>query len=165
MSVNTTPKTWTAGSPVLASEMNAEIRDFAAGIQGAWDTWAPALSGFTLGNGTIIAKYLQMGKTIHYRLTFTAGSTSTFTSTFTVTLPVQMQSDYSGGTLGAGFLVDASVGSSSRTGATVHPASVGSNTAALVVDRIASNALVTNAVPWAWATGDTLSMSGTYEAA
>lgn len=165
MSVNLTPKTWTAGSPVLASEMNTEVRDVTNGLQAAWDTWVPTLAGFTLGNGTMVAKFIRYGKTVHYRLIFTAGTTSTFTSTFTVTLPAQMHADYSGGTLGAGFLVDASVGSSSRTGATVHPASVGSNTAALVVDRIASNALVTNAVPWTWATGDTLSMSGTYEAA
>lgn len=56
---------------------------------GAWTSWTPTFSGFTLGNGTAAAYYKQVGKTVHWNLVVTAGSTSAATaSTATFTLPV-----------------------------------------------------------------------------
>lgn len=45
-----------------------------------WKAYTPVLSGtgWALGNGTATGLYVQMGETVHYRVSITFGSTSTF---------------------------------------------------------------------------------------
>jgi len=61
----------------------------------AWQTWSPSLSNLTLGNGTQIAKYIQIGKTVFVRYKFLLGSTSSVGTSPTISLPVTAISDYS----------------------------------------------------------------------
>lgn len=172
MSVNTTPRTWTSTEVVTAAMLNAEVRDFAEGLQDAWDSWTPTFAGFTQGNGTVVAKYLRIGKTIFYRILFTAGSTSSFSSAMTFSLPVAINSDYTAGVseIGRALFVDGAAGGT-RTVGGVYVASAGSSLAGMVVDRVAdytTSVIVTGAgggVPWTWANTDTFSCSGIYEAA
>lgn len=56
---------------------------------GDWTTWTPTWTNVTVGNGTVIARYRQIGKTVELFLRFTLGSTSSITGSFpTFTLPV-----------------------------------------------------------------------------
>lgn len=163
MSVNYTPKTFTAGSPLLATEMNTEVRDFSSGVQGAWTAWTPTLTGFTVGNGSLVARYIRYGKTVSFRFDFTAGSTSTFTSTFVMSLPVEPHPDYNlEDCLGSATMMDASVGTGTRTAGVL--ACGGGATMFFLVSRL-SAAVVGNTNPWTWATSDRLTGIGTYETA
>jgi hypothetical protein len=54
---------------------------------GAWATWTPTWGALTVGNGTTVARYVQIGKTVHWYLKFTLGSTSSVTAP-SFTLPV-----------------------------------------------------------------------------
>lgn len=165
MSINRTAKTWTALEDVTAAEMNAEIRDLWVGLQAAWDSWTPTLTGFTLGNGTLVCKYRQEGKTVDIRGKFTAGSTSGFTGNFTLSIPVNAHGDYgSSDAIGVASFTDSSAGATaSRTGGTLMIATA--STVLLVVDRITPSPTASNTVPWTWANGDTFSFHARYETA
>lgn len=91
MGLNTTPRTWVAGEKPPAATLNTEIRDALTGIQAAWTSYTPTLTNITLGNGTVVARYLQIGKTITVSFLFTAGSTTTYGGAFSVSLPVTAQ--------------------------------------------------------------------------
>jgi hypothetical protein len=54
-----------------ATELNA-----LHGKTGAWSDYTPGTSGITVGNGTISARYLQIGKLVFAMVKFTLGSTS-----------------------------------------------------------------------------------------
>lgn len=135
----------------------------AAGWQAFTPTWSAATTPPALGNGTLAGRYTQVGKTVHFSIVLTAGTTTTFgTGTFRLTLPVAPEDRR------WRFLVDAldtSAGMNwggwgiwDQANGVVNiavPATTAGNQ-----DRGAS---VT--VPFAWATGDVLTISGTYEAA
>lgn len=88
MSLNTTPRNWTPGEVVSAAELNTEVRDALTGVQAAWDTYTPTWTNLTVGNGTVIARYLQIGKTVHVRISLTGGTTSSASGAVSVSLPV-----------------------------------------------------------------------------
>jgi hypothetical protein len=54
---------------------------------GAWISYTPTFTNFTLGNGTILAKYNVIGKTMFIRIRLQLGSTSSVTGSFSFTLP------------------------------------------------------------------------------
>lgn len=64
-----------------------------------WTTWSPTWTGITVGNGTTTAQYCQIGKVVHYKISFLVGSTTTMTSIPNFTLPVTSATNI--GTLGA----------------------------------------------------------------
>ncbi len=53
-----------------------------------WADWTPTLSNMTLGNGTVVARYTQIGKTVFARFSFILGSTSAISNNPGVTVPV-----------------------------------------------------------------------------
>ena len=160
MSLNTTPTTFTAGEVVTAAKLNTEVRDAHVGLQAAWTSYTPTLVGFTLGNGTMTAKYHRVGKTIEYRVVIVFGSTSTWTSVFGISLPVTPHADYVvHAAIGRAAFYDTSVGAASREGGVAM--SNGVDTLILAT----SPGPVSNTVPFTWANGDHLSVSGSYEAA
>ena len=55
---------------------------------GAWTSYTPTLTNLTLGNGTLDAKWRQIGKMVDVYFSFTLGSTSAVGSTPTFSLPV-----------------------------------------------------------------------------
>lgn len=136
-------------------------------LTGAWQDYTPSLSGVSLGNGTLFARYKLIGKTCQVRFRLSVGSTTTFTAGATPLfgLPVQMAAGYGvGDPIGPGYLLDASVGSGSRTAATALFGSSSSALAFLIADRL-TQATVTDTVPWTWAAGDLITFAATYEAA
>lgn len=167
--INYTPQTFLPGQALLASQMNAEVRDLSSGVQGAWLDWSPTWTGLTVGNGSAIARYIRYGKTFQFRVSFVAGSTSAFTASFSFSLPATPRSDYATGVdvLGSALLSRSTA--ASRTVATAYLG--GGSTVGLVVDGhdatngYTSTRIVGSSVPWTWSAGDTFGVSGSYEAA
>lgn len=63
----------------------------------AWSSWTPTWTNLTVGNSTVVAKYTQIGKTVHCRVSVEFGSTGSATSSVVVgTLPVTANSEYTG---------------------------------------------------------------------
>ena len=134
---------------------------------GAWASWTPTISGtgWAQGNGTVTAAYTQMGKTVHYRIRFVAGTTTTFGSAaLEISLPVAAISVAGVTGHSSGYLLDSSA--SARYGVFCIAQSSGT----LIVYANSSvnagqqSALIST-VPFTWASSDSVNISGTYEAA
>jgi len=160
-----TTRTWVAGSTVLAAWMN-ELRDNFKAIGDAWTTsYTPVLTGTTnpaIGNGTAVGHYISAGKLTIFSVKITFGSTSTYGSgAWFVSLPVARAS---GGVIRADCFYE-SAGAARYRGTSYAGTTT---TIGLGVDAgSAGGALsaVDPAVPFTWASGAFLEVSGTYEAA
>lgn len=130
---------------------------------GAWTTFTPSFTNFTLGNGTIDrAAYEQIGRSVDVFVRVTLGSTSSVTGAITLTLPV---TGLSTSAYGRGTIYDSSA-------TTYYHATVQGLTTT-TVRLMALNAAATytteaatsGTVPMTWATGDIFLMTFRYEAA
>lgn len=86
------PRTWVVGEVVTAALLNQEIRDQFNSMFAAWtsytSTWQSTGTAPAIGNGTILARHMKLGRTVHTGIHWTAGSTSTYgTGNYTFTLP------------------------------------------------------------------------------
>ena len=145
------------------------------GTSWAWQSWTPTLGNITVGNGTLIARYCQMGKTVHFQISIKAGSTSSASSSPRFSLPVTISSNYiyvsdgnaNNGYIGEGHLVNASTNSwpihmriyDYNTLFIIRPAVTGSSIATAITDLDAT------ASPFQYSTNDIITAWGTYEAA
>jgi len=150
--------TLAAGSRLLAEDLLANTAPVDTMLS-AWITWSPTLTALTLGSGSVSAKYKQNGKTVHYRFKFTYGAGSAVGSSPKFTLPAAPHADYANMPLGDIDLTDA--GTANRrgmarlvSGSTVEVVSYGTTGIATTT---------TSTVPHTWASGDTISVVGTYE--
>lgn len=157
MGLNTTPRTWVAAEVVTAAEMNAEVRDALTGIQAAWTTYTPTLTGITLGNGTVSAQYQQIGKTIRVQILFTAGLTTTYSGNFSFSLPVTAISGYYGANSALGSAIV------NPTGARTLASVVYSTTTTVVL--ISASGLVSATSPGTWTTTSGFGVTFEYQAA
>lgn len=133
----------------------------------AWQTYSPTWTNLTTGNGTLnFAKYTQIGKTTHFRLSFTFGSTSSISGEVSVTLPATA---YSGVTAsdqlnGIGQFNDAS---GERYTAFLYFGS--STTVTLRYMNASATSLfiraISSTLPMTWTTSDQILIAGSYEAA
>lgn len=136
-------------------------------LSASWSNYSPIWTNASgsapaIGNGSITGHYQQIGKTIHFEITFTAGSTTSFqTGRFEFTLPVTARTGpryrfnadlLSGGS--AFYAAWAVAYSTTKVGLVCPPTTAGN-----------SDRSVAATVPFTWATGDTITISGTYEAA
>lgn len=139
-----------------------EIQWNGVNASGAWQTWTPSYTNITVGNGTVVAKYKQVGKKVSFRFRLTFGTTTSISTAPTITLPVTAASDavdfFSGDGAqtvgGTGASQGGSVYILSTT--TMRPVSI--NTNGVYID-------ITATVPFTWTNTDRLQVSGTYEAA
>jgi hypothetical protein len=78
------PRTWVVGEVVSAALMNQEIRDQFNSIFAAWSTytpnWTAATTAPVLGNGTLVGRYVKIGRTVIVHANLTMGSTTTYGS-------------------------------------------------------------------------------------
>jgi hypothetical protein len=126
----------------------------------AWQTWAPTLSlGWLNGNGTWDAKYCQIGKIVHFRGTFTIGTTTTKGTNLAISLPVTRASIAYVNFEMLGIGTNSIFGAYSGTTTTI--TTFVSNASATYLTRNT----ITATTPFTWATGDGFVISGTYEAA
>jgi hypothetical protein len=76
--------------PVGANDLMLTAASGEAGglkYTGGWTTWTPTFTNLTVGNGTVNARYSQVGKTVTVYIGFRMGSTSSMGSFPRFTLP------------------------------------------------------------------------------
>lgn len=61
----------------------------------SYQSYSPTLTNLTMGNGTMVSKYIQTGKTVEFYVLITFGTTTAITGTVTGTLPVTASASYS----------------------------------------------------------------------
>lgn len=126
---------------------------------GAWTAYTPVWgqiggSVLAIGNGTLTGKYQQRGSTVHVNVLLTRGSTSNVgTAAYTFSLPVTA----------AGFAANGAGMVFNGTEIACIARMVNGTTVVLL--RTTDNARISNTVPGAWATADTIQFSLTYEKA
>ncbi len=78
---------------------------------GVWKTWTPTWTNLTVGNGTVVARYVQIGDTVIAFLSLVLGSTSSVDSSpVSASLPVTEATTYDDGganVVGQAFFIDA----------------------------------------------------------
>lgn len=129
---------------------------------GAWKTWTPTLTNITLGNGTIVSRYTQVGKLVHAEFRFVLGSTSAIGTNPRWSPPVTMATNLSSpSTLGNVHLQD--TGTAQYLGDAIWDTST-----TIQMKHLNSSAFLkqtTATVPFTWTTNDIISCHITYEAA
>ena len=131
-----------------------------------WADWTPTFSNLTVGNGTVIARFIQIGKLVVARFQLTLGTTSSIGSFPKVSLPVTADTSFAIFTerLGLAFFNDA--GTISFVGTVIR--STADDVSFFVADTsstYATDAGVTATVPFTWTNFDDISFVATYEAA
>lgn len=126
-------------------------------------TWTAVTTSPTLGNGSLVGAYKQIGKTVHFRITVTAGSTTTFgAGAYILSLPVASATSVDV-MLASVYALNQGVGGfagicimAGSTGITVR-----------LPTSSSSNVMTTWAptVPWMLKNTDIVSVYGTYQAA
>lgn len=166
----TAPRTWIAGETVTASIGNTHWRDNFDAIGGAWTAFTPAWkdgaggAALSIGNGTLTGAYSKAGRRVAFRIVLIRGTTTNLGTTAHVfEVPFAPATLYA--PMGAAFVQDASA---ATTGSLPHTwYCINASSEIVVVGtggrRIDNNGFGT--APTAWATGDTVQITGTYEAA
>lgn len=145
--------------------VNASLATATGAPGGSWNSYSPTLTNITIGNGTSAGAYIQIGKTILWRWTFTFGSTSAMGTGPTITLPVAPTGMLANVGYTKGSILDTSAPSLFDTSAVF----VSSST---ILIKVINATLtygqldtITSTVPMTWATGDLIQIGSTYEAA
>lgn len=153
-------------SPTIADVVGLQAAlDAKLAIPGAWTGFTPVMTsaslGFAIGNGTVVGAYTQIGKTVHFRMRFTMGTTTTFgAGWWQPAFPIPCSWSAQSMVVATGFCSDASTAIQIGLYGKME-----SNTVMSVwMTDVANNLLAAN-VPFLWANLDVLQLSGTYEAA
>lgn len=163
--MTTTPRTWVVGEVVTAAELNTEIRDQWNSILGAWSTYTVTWTGSTtnpvLGNGTLIGRYLQVGRRYDVHIDLTAGSSTTYGSGgWAFSLPATAASV--GSRVGHAHALQSA---SQRYGGQCIIGLAATNTSPFCPTGTTPLAQVAAGVPFTWASGNQLRLTFTYESA
>lgn len=158
----TAPRTWVAGETVTAALLNVHLRDNLNTFSDPWTaytpTWTATTTNPTLGNGSIEGAYILVGRLVIWRMKVVFGSTTSVGSgLYQFTLPVTANDGTGHMTGGEGILRD-----DSAVAYMPVVARIATNTFDLVTG---AGARVQHATPWAWATNDTISVTGVYQGA
>lgn len=150
--------TWTTPATAASGELtsdfwNTQVRDNFKALGDPWASYSPTLGNWTVGNGTLTGAYSQTGKLVQFRVKLVIGSTTGTTGSPTFSLPVTAVATRAFSFLGGAY--------DSTPGDHYGLAAVNNNTTT-VLFRSGSTAL-SSTVPFSWAAGDELYMSGTYE--
>lgn len=132
----------------------------------AWQSWTPTLSGMSIGNGTVTAKFKKLGKTVVARLTVVFGSTSSVSGLIQFSLPATAQT-YPGtlpAVLGIVRCQDTS-GGISFEGVISLSGGLGSLVTYSVNGSQVSTVATSATVPFSWAVNDEFVCQIIYEAA
>ena len=144
----------------VTSSVQTQLNAKPDGGVSSWQSWTPSWTNFTLGNGSVISRYSQIGKIVFISITITWGSTTSATaSSMAISLPISANTN--GSNIGFGFLRD----SSAAIGYLGTMELNSSTTAIFGHNQSGSNSTVTATAPFTWAVGDTMKMNGFYEAA
>lgn len=144
------------------SSLDTRVTALETGVWTAYTpVWHSSGTAPSIGNGILTGAYVQVGKIVFFRAYLELGSTSNPGSgVYWIGLPVAANTAANAYQAIAGWLQDSSAGSH-KTAVTqvVQPNGIG---------RIAydgSSSGVSNVLPFTWANGDAICISGVYEAA
>ena len=145
----------------MSTRAGAKIK--AGDFAGIYQAYTPSLTGFTLGNGTLLGRYTRQNQLIVGWAMFTFGSTSSVASTPAISMPAAPHASFMFGMpVGVGWIYDSSA--SLRLGCIAHywnsPDKI-----FLTNPGLPSGETVTSGTPFAWATGDQFFIQFQYEAA
>lgn len=121
-----------------------------------WQAYTPTDTNVTVSNGTRVARYTRIGRTIHFSWSLVWGNTTSYGGTVSVGLPAAAQA--TGRWAVTTYLLRSGVQNYSAGG---FIDSGGSVAQVLVAGGGGINATT----PWTWAVNDRLVVTGTYEAA
>lgn len=159
-----TPLTFAAGAPLLATQLNTYLRDNLNAIGDPWTAYTPVWTVVgtnpAIGNGSLAGAYMQAGKLVSFRIGITMGSTTTYgNGQWRLTLPVLPLA------FRWTFLGDAVVGGAFPIRGIWDSAASVLTLATPGTTAGGADRTVNATSPGTWATGHTLFISGTYEAA
>ncbi len=133
----------------------------------AWKNWTPTYTNLTVGNGSVAAKYVQIGDTVHAFFRIQFGSTTTIDgASVRVSMPVNASGSYTvRSRFGEALFFDNNtngtfLGTVGWLSATKFVVDVSNASGTYLV-----NASLSATVPMTWATDDILFFSATYMAA
>ncbi len=140
----------------------ADWGDQVPNAETAWVSWTPSFTNWALGNGTMDAKYKQIGKVVFFRVKFTVGSTSTKSGQLQLSLPVTANSYYTDSAHIKCTYED--------TGSDLYEYFSRMSTANLQATyqlwaTAGNNRAISATAPFTWATNDRMYFHGFYEAA
>jgi hypothetical protein len=130
---------------------------------GAWTSYTPTLNNITLGNGTVTARYCQIGKVVFVFNEIVFGSTTTIVNYPGFSLPISSvaYTGYFGGTV---YMLDS--GTAEFYGLVYNDSSVRATFfAQLASGTYVRDAVIGTLVPMTWTTNDKLQASYWYEVA
>lgn len=135
---------------------------FQAGPSGLWVPWVPTLAApWVVGSGSTNGEYAVVGKMVSYKATITFAGDSVFGGTILTinNLPFARDADAGPLTSGVGRLQQTSSGFIFPAFGAITP-----NSALVKVLCLNGNqyANVVTATPFAWASGDVVTVSGSY---
>lgn len=155
------PTSGGAATPAFRLLVNADLP------AQTWSSWTPTWTNLSVGNGTVAARYTQIGKLVTCRLTLVFGSTTSITGVVSFSLPVTSVT-YAGTALtqplGTVILYD--LGTALFAGR-IRWAST-TTAQPLVENTTGTYSVLTtlsSTVPFTWAAGDELQAEFTFEAA
>jgi hypothetical protein len=127
-----------------------------------WQTWTPSYTRLTIGNGTVVARYQQIGKTVNFFWKLTWGSTTSVVNYPVISPPVNGNITANQYPIGLASLNDVSVveyaGSVNMTG--------GNGLLISSINSAGTSAYYTvldSGTPATWTTNDIWTITGTYE--
>lgn len=149
-----------------SSVTNAKLSTTAGEPGSAWQTWVPSYANFTLSNGTVnYAKYIQIGKTVFFRLKITLGNSSSVSGNIGIGLPVAFNAEYT-------QVTDALNATGQLNDATAQrwmPRPMWGDTQRMdIYYQSASSgflSVTSSTAPFTWTTSDQIMITGSYEAA
>ena len=132
---------------------------------GAWTTWTPTWTNLTVGNGTVVARYAQVGKIVYAYIGFNMGSTSSMGSGPFFTLPVTAVAPGSNTPLGLCYMEDSGV--AGYIGNIAYRSTTTAQLFAIAANGtyLGGNTFFSSTIPFTWGTNDFFNGYFSYEAA
>jgi hypothetical protein len=158
---NDTPARLAVGANNLFLRANSSA---ATGLEwaGTYTAYTPTFTNFTLGNGTAVGRYSQIGKTVFVEIKVTLGSTSSMGTDPYVFLPVNCNIVY--GMQGSAVIQD--FGTIEYVAGAANPYADSLRLFLVGAGGTYANYGIVNATsPMTWTTNDNFTIRATYEAA
>ena len=133
-------------------------------INGTWTAYTPTVvagsGGFSLGDGTLIGRWADWGKLIGFSLRLTFGASTALGTGATYLFGLPVARDMAVDMVFAAILNDASASTAGYR--TASGFSYNAQDFGIITHEGTTGKFVAPAVPWTWAVGDIIRVSGTY---
>lgn len=125
--------------------------------------YTPTYTNFTLGNGSVIARYAESGKLVFFQVQVTLGSTSSVSGLIKISLPVTAKNNGNAVIINA-LLTDAGVNEYFGFASIDQTNNVANVFAQNSSGTYVTYGITSSTIPFTWGTGDAINISGSYEA-